>query len=224
MMKKFWLIFFISFSLFSCKEDSSDKETVDFGYDYFPIGLGQTSIYQIDSILYDDFANTIDTFSIQRKEQVVNSFLDDSGRESYRIEISTKRDDTSNWLVQKVFSYTLTSSRLERKEDNSTSVNLVFPISVNKKWDGNAFNINEELEFTYTSINVPFVLNGLSYTSTLSVLQEDEFNRIQQFYTEEKYARNVGLIYREDNRLNTELNGDIRNGFKSKMTLLEFIP
>lgn len=223
-MKRLLLTLLVSLSLFGCKDDSSDEEAIYFGYNYIPINTGQTSIYQIDSILYDDFDNSIDTLSFQRKEVVLNSFKDDAGRNAYTVERSIKNDDSSNWVIQKVISYTLTSSRFEKKEGNLTSINLVFPISKNKKWDGNAFNIKDELEFSYTAINQPLNISGLIYDSTLTVLQENEFNRIQQFFAEEKYATNVGLVYREDNQLNTDLDGEIRSGYKSQMTLLEFQP
>ncbi len=223
-MNRLLLTLLVSLLLFGCKDDSENEQPIYFGYNYMPINIGQTSIYRVDSILYDDFDNSIDTVSFQRKEIVLNSFKDDAGRDAFAIERSIKNNDTSNWIIQKIISYTVTSSRYEKKEDNLTTVNLVFPISKNKKWDGNAFNIKDELEYSYTAINQPLNISGIIYDSVLTVLQEDEFNRIQQFFTEEKYATNVGLVYREDNRLNTDLDGEIRSGYKSQMTLLEFQP
>lgn len=210
--------------LFACKDDENEEFDIDYGYDYAPIAIGQSSIFQIDSIIYDDFNSSSDTISFQQKEEVVSSFLDDAGAEAYRIELSQRTNDSIDWKLIRVFSSRKNKTRYVRTDNNIATVLLVFPPEKGKEWDGNFLNTKDELEFSYTSVNQAETINQQNYPSIVTVLQEDEFNRIQQFFTEEKYARGVGLVYRKDKQLETELNGDIRSGYDATTRLIEFTP
>ncbi|MDB4104209.1 hypothetical protein N9545_01625 [Salibacteraceae bacterium] len=46
----------------ACKRNNQIQE-VDFGYDYLPLYQGAWIEYDVDSIVYDDFNASVDTFS-----------------------------------------------------------------------------------------------------------------------------------------------------------------
>ena len=223
-MKNRLLFLFAFFTLFACTDDESEEFMIDYGFNYAPLAVGQTSIFQIDSILYDDFNNSNDTISFQQKEEIVASFIDDAGAEAFRIELSQRSSDSSAWQLIRVFSSRKDDTRYVRIDNNIASVLLVFPPEKGTEWDGNLLNTKDELEFTYTSINQTETINQQNYQSIVTVLHEDEFNRIQQYFTEEKYAKGFGLVYRKDKQLETELNGEIRSGYDASVRLIEFIP
>ena len=62
------LLAFVIF-IFSCKKDK-DIVVVDLGYNYFPDKKVTFVIYQVDSLFYNDFTSTIDTFQFQIKEKM----------------------------------------------------------------------------------------------------------------------------------------------------------
>ena len=219
------ILFLLSFfTLFACTDDEGEAPAIDDGFDYAPLAVGQSSIFQIDSIIYDDFNSSSDTISFQRKEEIVNSFIDDAGVEAFRIELSRRANDTSAWQLIRVFTSRKNNTRYVRTDNNIATILLVFPPEKGTEWDGNLLNTKEESEFTYTSVDQTETINQQEYQPVVTVLQEDEFNRIQQFFTEEKYAKGVGLVYRKDKQLETELNGDIRNGYDATIRLMEFNP
>ena len=76
------------FNLYSCKKDSTI--VLDAGYAYFPNKAGHYIIYDVDSIVHNDFKKTVDTFRFQLKEYIESVFYDNSGRPTLRIERYTK--------------------------------------------------------------------------------------------------------------------------------------
>lgn len=218
------LVYILLFSLLiiSCEDDDATS-TVDFAYDYQPLSIGQESIFQVDSILYDDFSNTIDTLSFQRREFIASSFTNAEGVEVFRVEVSLRLADTLNWSIQKVITKQRDKFRYELFDDNIRTIPLVFPPVEDQSWDANLLNTKDEEDYQYVNVNVPFVLaDSVPYESTLAVLQRSEENLIEVIATAERYARGVGLIYRRDVDLETELNGDIKSGYDVSLTLIAF--
>ena len=122
------------FTLFfvACKSDDDGSIFEFIGYQYLPLSIGQESIYQVDSIKYDDFTGTVDTIRFQRRELVVDTFIDGEQRIAYQVDVFHRNNDTSDWRRIKSTTKTRTPIRYEQFEDNLTTISLVFPISENK--------------------------------------------------------------------------------------------
>ena len=103
-------------------------------------------------------------------------------------------------------------------------ISLVFPIGLNRRWNANALNIEEEQSYRYTKTHESLTLGALGFDSTITVSQRNEENLIERISTEEKYATQVGLIYRKDIDLRTLLNGEISSGYEATITLIESKP
>lgn len=216
------LVFFIFFS--SCENDDGGRSTSFIGYQYLPLNSNQESIYQVDSIKYDDFTGLVDTISFQRREVIGEKSTDDNGRVTYVVNVYERISESSQWRQVKAITKTLTTIRYEYFEDNLTVIPLVFPIGVNVNWDGNLLNTNLEETFRYRNLHQVFQLDTVRYDSTITILQREEENRIQRISTEEKYATNIGLIYRKDVELKTDLDGRVESGYEASLKLIQFIP
>ena len=91
------------------------------------------------------------------------------------------------WYVTKL------KDRYERVEESFRYSRLKFPVSEGAAWNGNAFNTEDEWEYIVENADVKY----LTFDSTASVLQRDVETKISKQYYNEKYARNIGLVYKK---------------------------
>jgi hypothetical protein len=188
--------------LMGCKKD---KELPDAGYGYVPDKVGTYVIYEVDSTVQDDNNNLYDsTYRFQLKEIVQSIFNDNSGRPSMRIERYKKwYNDTipysqMNWTLTDVWYATRTAAQLEKVEENVKYLRMVFPVTEGKSWNGNAYNLTyESWPYVYTSVNVPEVINSFSFDSVATIEQINYSDFIMEKYSIEKYAKNIGLVYKK---------------------------
>lgn len=196
-MKKFFCILTLTAFIFSgCKKD--EEITVDQGYNYFPLQAGHTIIYDVDSIVYDDFFSPpkVDTFKYQIREVVESSFIDGQGREAWRIERYFKTDTTS-FEIKQVWTSVLTATTAEKVEDNIRYIKIAFPVKQNKTWNGNSFNNLPAQEYRIETLDESYQSGTFSFDKTMQILHADEENLIEKFYSEERFTRDIGLVYKE---------------------------
>lgn len=205
------LFLFIS----SCeKDDKSVVTPIDLTLQYFPIDSGLTRYYDIDSIFWDPFTNTRDTISYPLKEVIVGTFIDNEGRLAQRVE-RFKQDIVGNWIIYKVWSSYRNAQRAEKVEDNVRYVKLVFPISIGVTWNGNAYNTLTPRNYEFIFVGAPDIFNNFTFNETVRVQEDDEpANLLNDFYAEEKYAKNVGCYYRYISDLEFNfITGDTVSGY-----------
>lgn len=233
-MKHYWILLIFVLSLQACKKDEP-AETIDLGYNYFPLKVGSELIYQVDSIgwLGYTYNNTviphtveIDTLHFEIKEIVEHFFTDNEGRNTARIERYKRMTPADPWVLYKVVTANITSTAAERNEDNFRYIKLVFPPVVNEKWNGHSPTILTPWEYTYESVAEPASIGPLAFDSTLTVLQNEDINLITYSFYIEKYAAGVGLIYKEYNDYEYESlsSSMIKDGFIYKETLISYTP
>ena len=215
--------------------NKSDEPPVDLKRDYFPTDSGRYWIYDVDSILFDDFNEPnifTDTLTSQILEVITAKFTDLQGQESCRVERYWRSNESAPWKLINVWSTTLTATSAERIEENLRFVKLVFPLSIGTKWNGNVFiNVDQSLEYLedweyeITSLDEPATINELNFDKALTVLYQDWETEIDKKYGTEQYARNVGLIYKEVLFLKKDFPkpwSEPRSGFIVKMSIKEF--
>ena len=206
-MKRFLIIFFLFFvfcmGFFSCKKDKSVG--LDFGYNYFPDKVGSYVIYDVDSFYYDDFFFRTDTSKFQIKEKIHSIYLDNQNRPTIRLERYYKKYDVNipynliPWQLIDVWVENKLDSHAEKVEENVRFVKLVFPIKESQTWNGNAQNTLADWTYSYDFFDQARWVGGIHFDSVLQVNQYDDkgkFIQQRQLYTE-KYARNVGLVYKQ---------------------------
>jgi len=205
----------------SCKKDQSETAP-DMGLNYFPFNVGHWISYQVDSIYYDDFTSSSDTFHYQEKEVYESIFTDISGHPTMRIERYRKDNDSIGWYIKDIWYANKDNFKSEKVEENVRFVKLIFAVEKGKKWNGNAYNTLGEQTYKYLEIDKPNTFNGLSFDSTLTILQADEQIMTSTQYQKEVFARNVGLIYKKYTKLNLKLDGSILSGVDYSYTIISW--
>lgn len=198
----------------ACKRQVIPADEIDLGKEYMKLAVGHSIEYAVDSIIFDDFNQKTDTFQLEFRDEVASTFEDNEGRLSYVINRFYRQDSTYQW--ESFYSYyaTATSDRIEVIDRNLRFIKLVFPVKLNTRWYGNSYlptALNPELQwmdqwdYKYASINEPYSTGFMVFPSTLTVNQADyvegnpaDANAFSaQGFSQEVYAKNVGLIYKE---------------------------
>lgn len=217
-MRNLFSILFIVFAFVSCKKDSTIPP-VDMGYKYFPVNKGHWIIYDVDSTVWDDFFPLEDprhdsTYNFQLKEITESIFNDNASRTTERIE-RYKKIGSLDWYLKNVWFSNLTNSTAEKVENNIRYLKLTFPIRKGLTWNGNIYNTEDKQDYTYKEIHAPYSINGISFDSTLTVVQKVDTNSlIKKEFAIEVYAKNIGLIYKKQFTKETQINGSIVKGLE----------
>lgn len=221
----FPVIFLLIVIISSCQD--SPVEPVPFDTSYFPLSTGKFIIYEVDSIVMSDFFNTTDTVHYQLMETVDSSYIDATGRNAFRI-IRSRLDSMNGvWRITDVWSANVTETTAEKVEENLRFIKLSFPVLLNKTWAGNSYiNTDSPLvyldnwEYKYTDVNETFDTYAGTFDSVITVLQHEDINAIQTVLYQEKYAKHVGMIYKEEQNFETQP-GSYPNGYILKMMIVQ---
>ncbi len=196
-MRNFTLfILCVTICCFSCKKDSEEVTPADIGHGYAALELGKYVVYDVDSIVYDDFTNSIDTFSFQIKELVAESYTDLEGEEAFKIN-RYKKTDTTSWELKDVWNAKLIRTNYQKVEENVRFVKLIFPVRENATWNSNSMNHLALFDNNYESVDVAESIGGFNLLLVLTVAQLEEINLIEQRLFQEKYASGIGLVYKK---------------------------
>ena len=182
--------------VFGC-ESSIHIDPESTGQAFYPINIGDYREYKVQEVKYT-ILNPPDTINYFLKEQIGNSFSNQTGGITYTLNRFKRNDDSIPWEIDSVWTVIKSETNVVVSENNVPYAKLIFPVLDEKKWDGNAFNILEEELYTYEDTFQPLSLNDNNFNSTLKVIQE--FNPdsiVMRDLRSEIYAENVGLIYKE---------------------------
>lgn len=193
-------------------------------YHYIPSSVGHEVIYDVSLITKDEFSGTEDTSLFQLKEIIESVFTDISNRPTQRIERFTRADSTAPWVIADVWTANLLSDRYEKNEENNTYVKLKFPVIEGTEWNGNLYNTLPAQTYLYTEVDEPAVVNGMSFDSTLTVLQSDYEDLLEKSFAVEQYASGVGLVYKESVFVKKDFNnpGSIKAQTKYRQTIVSY--
>ncbi len=209
------VFFFFSFFLFQCNstvEDPIDESV--YGYDYYPLEVGKYRTYKVDSIQFDVGARdlpVVDSSSFYLRVEIVEVYKDHEGIDIYRAERHRGTSVDGPWDIVDVLTYSRSVNQGFYTENNVRLINLVFPVEEGVIWDGNSyvkddlivFINGESIEmfkgwnFEITSEGVAEEIGGNNYPETATIVQADTDNIIEKRYSTEKYAKGVGLVFRE---------------------------
>ncbi|MES2590057.1 MAG: hypothetical protein V4622_13845 [Bacteroidota bacterium] len=178
----------------SCKKDST---SVDFHEDYFPLEKGKFVEYNATYIFHDHVAGIHETTNFILKTVVGDTTIDNSGRIAWKFERYVFDHVFQIYEFKDLWTAIIDQSRAELVEENQRIIKLVFAPTLEKEWDINAFNSEDELLAYYENIHKPTKINGLNFDSTITVVQEKiDPNLVEYRRKIEIYAKNVGLIHK----------------------------
>ncbi len=189
------LLFLLLLSLFACKKEKS--ESINMGYNYFPLKVANYRIYQVDSIVFNDYTTKVDSFHYQVKMLINDSFLDNTKRLTYQCQ-KYFRYDSAQWIFNKNMAITPTKDQLQLQDDNVRYIKLIFPVQAGDNWNFNALNTEHEKNAIYTDVDFPKSILNHRYDSCLTVVYSDEIDLVEEKVHKEIYARNVGMIYKKE--------------------------
>jgi hypothetical protein len=190
------LLFLFAVTVISCSDDD-DTTTNSSGlnYSYFPVNTGHELIYDAVRIVRSTITGD-DTAVFQVREVVESVFDDNQGRPTQRLERYIRNTPSDPWVIADVWTANMTASRVEKKEENTTFIKLIFPLKLNKTWNGNSLNNLGEQEYFYSWIDKPYSISTFAFDSTLRVVQADDSNYVYMLRNEEIFAAGVGLVYK----------------------------
>lgn len=213
----------LAVTLFACTRTVEELPNLD--TTYYPLETGKYRIYAIDSVVYNDFEERVDTNTYFLKEEIGETETDNLGKIYYRINRYTRVDTVgAPWIFDAVWAAQVVDHYAYSIENNQRYLNLVFPIKLDKDWDGLVYIRRDTTisipggsidvykdwgNFKIIGLDETSIIDGISYDSVVTILRADKVNNIERRYSMEKYAKNIGLILRRDSILDTQCGGNI---------------
>lgn len=214
--------FIILFLIIICSCKPINYINENYHSKYFPIEINQEKEFLVTNINHSSFGK--DTVTYYLKEVISEKFLDLEGDSAYRIERFWKTDSMDNYEIKDIWVANKSLNFAQLVEENIRFTKLIFPFDVNVVWDGNAFNNQQSQEYRIESINIPYNVNGLSFDSSITVIQNYKSNLLEYENSKEIYVIGVGLVYKEDIEvlINSADSNDFSQGYEFYQELIEF--
>jgi hypothetical protein len=211
---------FLLFSVFSCTEKTESFPTEPLS-DYLPLIPGKYITYRMDSLALTDFGKSLETRSYQVKHIVDSEITDNLGRPSYRIyRLLRNADGTGEWSNNGSYFVTPLFDQVEVIEDNLRFIKLHAPLREGYNWKGNSYlhtdpyqsykfalgDYMKKWDYNYDSFSPTFEYEAQEYNDVWTVEEEDYGQNYPvtqstvaggRIRAVEKYAKNIGLVYRE---------------------------
>lgn len=229
------ILFLISFA--SCEDQlGNDPSNVEGNtlYRYFPLEAGSFIVYSVDSIIHryeDDLTDNpdslIDTFHYEVKEVVDSDFIDGEGDVAWRISRYYRNADSLDWNFTSLWTAKITSQSAQRVEENVRFVKISFPVEVNKTWNGNYYNFFPPEDYSIEEANTPLSIGNFNFDSSLTVLENHDFNNIQRIHKESKYVYGLGLAFRERDSVSIvsiHQTFEIKSGIEFRQSIIDYSP
>ena len=214
--------FIILFLIIICSCKPINYINENYHSKYFPIELNQEKEFLVTNINHSSFGK--DTVTYYLKEVISEKFLNLEGDSAYRIERFWKTDSMDNYEIKDIWVANKSLNFAQLVEENIRFTKLIFPFDVNVVWDGNAFNNQQSQEYNIESLNIPYNGNGLSFDSSITVIQNYKSNLLEYENSKEIYVIGVGLVYKEDIEvlINSADSNDFSQGYEFYQELIEF--
>ncbi|MCF8464002.1 MAG: hypothetical protein K9G41_04135 [Flavobacteriales bacterium] len=234
MKNKVLLVGIVCSLLSGCYREDADLPFI--GYEYFPTEIGRFIEYKVDSVWQDDEAGQLGFAEAHYflRDLSESPFTDEEGRPATRVERYSRLSPFSDWKIKDVWYRVRTEKIAEQNEENIVFVKHNFPLKDGKKWDGNSKNtllslqelylqntVPEVWEYEYQNVNEPYAINGLTFDSTVTVVQLNRPALVGlDIFAQEVYAKNVGLIHKQLRMYNIQ--GADTVGFVYEMVITDF--
>lgn len=243
--------------LFSCKRQTESFESLKIE-ELFPLKLGKYITYRLDSLVFINAGKIAVTKSYQLKYVVEEQTKDNLNRPAWRINTYLNDAAASGpWVLNGFLIATPLEKQLELVENNLRVIRINLPAKQGFTWKGNSFlpdrpytaiyatSIDENMDlwdFTFDTINEPEKIGTTTINDVTTITHIDESRNVPMLtdtvyaskeFSVEKYAKNIGLVYREhvlwENQPRQRTTGNppvvsydpIRVGFGVKMWIVD---
>jgi hypothetical protein len=242
MNKYFGLALLLISLLTACTKENELFKTASPG-DYFPLQTGKYITYNLDSTVFISFGTRDTVIKYQVKDSVETKITDNLGRPAYRIVRYIRKNASQAWSPSNTFMATATGTTIEFIENNLRFVKLISPVKEDVTWNGNTYLTIDPYpsyafssdfmggwEYTYKNVNSRITVGTFNLDSTITVTEIDYTfanpqiagtQYAEKTYSIEKYAKRIGLVYKEF--LHWEYQGNTKSykGFGVKLTMID---
>lgn len=197
----------------TCKNESIPVP-VDESLSYFPLQVGKYVEYRMDSVIFDVVSGkkTKDTSISYLREVVADTFTDLAGKKAYRLERFFKKAPSDPWTIQSVWTAQITPNGYERTEDNLRFIKMIFPMVPAQEFNALVYIDTEQpyyiadepvtiyRQWGYQKVektNQKERIGLFNLDEVATVLLNNSRNVIEKRYAVEKYAKGIGLVYKE---------------------------
>lgn len=205
----------------SCKQQKETLETLTVD-ELFPLKVGKYITYRLDSLVFINAGKIAVTKKYQLRYAVEEQTKDNLNRPAWKI--YTYLNDsaaTGPWVVNGFLIVTPLEKQLEITENNLRVIRIKLPVKEGSAWKGNSFlpdrpytaiystSIDENMDlwdFTFEGINETEKIGSLTLPDVTTITHIDESRNVplttdtvyaSRELSYEKYAKNIGLVYRE---------------------------
>lgn len=200
-----FILILLILTVFSCKKETIiPNQQTTFDFSYFPLTEGHTVVMKVTDINIDAPSEVYDTSIYFYKYKIDSAYTDLEGdtafyliREKY-LDLTGFVDETDVWSAK------LKNNEAIVTEENISFIKIKFPVQKNQYWNGNKYNNLDFKDFTITNISSDTVINTLSFDKVITIIQEADSSLIHKKIIEEKYAKNIGLIYKCHKDINSQ--------------------
>jgi hypothetical protein len=197
-LKVIYLLLLGLIYLNSCKENTKEELDATMGYDFFPVETGKCRTYELDTINYNDFNQSIDTFCARIRVCYAGQLLDSTNTPYHIYQVDNPNADWHDSGNRRVGVIQLRNNKMVEYSDTAHLVKMVFPVRERRKWNTNMYNNREPLVGTIINFGKSFDVLNQTFNNTITVQYNDFNSPIAQFTFFEVYAKDVGLIYAEN--------------------------
>lgn len=242
-MKKFlWILPLMMIVFFSACKKSEEHKVVPLS-EYYPLEVGKYVSYQLDSLVFINFGTKDTVITYQVKHEVNAAVTDNLGRPAYRIFRYIRKTHTDPWVSDNTFMAVPTDFSVEFIENNMRFLKMQSPLKNGYTWKGHTYidtySLNSEVryldnwDYVYDSLGLPTTVGLFNLEDAVKVHHRDEiigdpsnpdsYSEINR--GEEKYAKGIGLIYR--NFLHVEYQpptpgrGGYKQGYGVTLTMID---
>lgn len=224
-----WLAFF-ALLFTGCKKTTETIETLSLT-DLLPASKGKFITYRVDSLVFDNntpvtkryqFRHSFDSLGVDnlnRPMWIVNTFINDSLA-------------SGPWVQRGQYTITLLDKQAEINENNLRVIKIKLPVKQDFSWSGNVFlpdkpyaaygaNFSIRIwDFTYSAVSQAERIGTFNLPDVTTVIQSDTSKGLplvdrtkyaSQERSIEKYAKGIGMVYREhyvwENQPNERVSG-----------------
>lgn len=235
---------FIIFLFASCKKENATFITASVN-DYYPLQVGKYITYDLDSTIFTNFNQTLTVRHYQAQYRVDEQITDNLGRQGYTIYRYLRQDSTQNWTIDNVFTVFPTGKSIEYIQDNLRFIKLMEPITEGFSWKGNSYlafdpyrsyvfanpAFMEDWNYTFQDVNAPSTIGSKTFENTIIVFEVSDSTgdpKIQgtqyaeKTYSIEKYAKDVGLIYKDFIHWEYQGTDNTYKGFGEKLSIIDY--
>jgi hypothetical protein len=198
----------------ACANRKTDEYVTSLHFEYFPLEIGRSITYQVDSIVFDSDGQGgffQDSMRYFLKETFADTFRDAAGNLTFRLERFVRPNADSAWQLQQVWSAQRIDNQSIRTENNLRFLKLIHPIDRRSEWDGTVYlDKNQLIEIAgepldlfkgwfseVDSIDKPRTVGSFTFDSTLVMREADYDDKVDRRFSKEIYAKNVGSVFKE---------------------------